>query len=275
MSQLLALASSVLYGAADFAGGLATKSVSSWRVVAWSQVFGFGLLVVAVPIVGYERVPVADLGWGAAAGIAGVIGVYALYRALAEGTMSIVSPATAALTAVLPLVVGLLLGERITATQWLGILIALGAITLVVYAPTDGAPSRSVIVHALIASIGFAAFFIVLNQTSEDSGLWPLIAARSVSIPLALTLAAVTATASIPGRASLRPVIIAGVADMAANITVLLSLQTGPLGVNTVLIALYPAFTAVAAVIVLRERPSKPQLAGIALALLAAALLAL
>ena len=275
MSQLLALASSVLYGAADFAGGIAAKTVSSWRVVAWSQVFGFGLLVVAVPIVGYERVPVADLGWGAAAGIAGVIGVYALYRALAEGTMSIVSPATAALTAVLPLVVGLLLGERITATQWLGILIALGAITLVVYAPTDGAPSRSVIVHALIASIGFAAFFIVLNQTSEDSGLWPLIAARSVSIPLALTLAAVTATASIPGRASLRPVIIAGVADMAANITVLLSLQTGPLGVNTVLIALYPAFTAIAAVIVLRERPSKPQLAGIALALLAAALLAL
>ena len=275
MSQILAVISSALYGAADFAGGVATKTVSSWRVVAWSQIFGVALLIVTLPLIGYESVPAADLGWGALAGVAGVVGVYALYRALAEGTMSIVSPATASLTALLPLIVGLLLGEQISSIQWLGIVLAIGAIILVVYAPTDAAPSRSVVILVLVAAVGFATFFIVLNQTSEDSGLWPLIAARSVSIPLALVLAAFTSTAAIPRGTSLRPVTIAGVADMAANITVLLALQTGPLGVNTVLISLYPAFTAIAAVIVLRERPSRQQIVGIVLALAAAALLAL
>ena len=106
MSQILAVISSALYGAADFAGGVATKTVSSWRVVAWSQIFGVALLIVTLPLIGYESVPAADLGWGALAGVAGVVGVYALYRALAEGTMSIVSPATASLTALLPLIVG-------------------------------------------------------------------------------------------------------------------------------------------------------------------------
>ncbi|MGI9666100.1 MAG: EamA family transporter [Acidimicrobiia bacterium] len=275
MSQLYALASAMLYGVADFSGGLASRHFAPWRVVAWSQLIGSLLLLPAIVIVGWTGVTTSDLVFGSIAGLAGVVGVYALYRALAEGTMSIVSPMTATLTAVIPLTIGLLQGESLTTPQWVGIAAALVAIVLVVATPQSGPVSKSVIGHTLLAAFAFATFFVVLGQTSTDSGLVPLVGARLASLPIAFFAAWRLGVVAVPRGRPAVPVAVAGAFDMGANIAILLALQTGPLGLNTVIVSLYPAFTVIAAIAVIRERPRPVQVVGIVFALLAVALLAL
>jgi drug/metabolite transporter (DMT)-like permease len=273
MSQLLALSSAALYGIADFSGGLASRSMRSVGVAAWSQFLGVPLLILGALVIPFEDVDRVDVAYGALGGVFGIIGVVALYGALAAGTMSLVSPLTGVLTAVIPVVWGVTAGEAIIGRQWLGIALALVAVALIA---ANGGSTRlgsGVLVRALVASLGFAAFFIALDQTSEGAGMWPLVAGRAVSIPLALGVAAVTASGAFPQRRVLPTVAVAGNADVAANLAVLGALQTGPLGISVVLTSLYPAFTALAAVAVVRERPTVRQTFGIVLALAAAVLL--
>lgn len=273
MSQLLALSSAALYGIADFSGGLASRSMRSVGVAAWSQFLGVPLLILGALMIPFEDVDRVDVAYGALGGVFGIIGVIALYGALAAGTMSLVSPLTGVLTAVIPVVWGVTAGEAIIGRQWLGIALALVAVALIA---ANGGSTRlgsGVLVRALVASFGFAAFFIALDQTSEGAGMWPLVAGRAVSIPLALGVAAVMASGAFPQRRVLPTVAVAGNADVAANLAVLGALQTGPLGISVVLTSLYPAFTALAAVAVVRERPTVRQTFGIVLALAAAVLL--
>ena len=251
MSQLLALTSAALYGFADFAGGLASRTTPTWTVVAWSQVFGLPILAVGLLVVDAPTVTRADLAYGATAGIIGLAGIAALYQALARGSMAVVSPITGALVAVIPVVVGLWVGETLTSAQWIGVVLA------------------------VVAAVWFAAFFVVLDQTSIDAGLWPLVAARTVATPTAFVVAALTGSNLRPSRSSLPTIAIAGCFDMAANIAILLALQSGPLGTGSVLSSLYPAFTVLAAVVVISETPSRVQWLGVALALAAALLLSL
>ena len=273
MSSLLALSSAILYGIADFSGGLASRSMRSVGVAAWSQVLGVPLLVLGALVVPFDEVDRMDVVYGALGGVFGIIGLVALYGALAAGTMSLVSPVTGVLTALIPVAWGIAAGEGIVGRQWLGIVLALVAVGLVAGRPNSGRLGPGVLARAIIASVAFAAFFIALDQTSEGSGMWPLVAGRAVSIPLAFAVAAIWASVTFPRRRILPTVAVAGNADVAANLAVLGALQAGPLGISVVLTSLYPAFTAIAAVVVLRERPSPYQVVGIVLALAAAALL--
>jgi drug/metabolite transporter (DMT)-like permease len=114
-----------------------------------------------------------------------------------------------------------------------------------------------------------------MGQTSQESGLWPLAAGRLVTIPVAFGIAAITATAAIPRSTELPKVAFVGVADVGANIAVLLAIQTGSIAITSVLSSLYPAFTVVTAIFVLRERPTLQQSIGIIIAVLAGAILTL
>ena len=265
--------SAALYGVADFAGGVAARSIDTWRVTAWSQLLGVPLLVIGLVVIEADDVARADLVAGAAAGLVGLIGIVSLYGALSRGTMSIVSPLTGVLTAAIPVLWGVAFGEQISTIQWIGIGTAVAAVVLIAQDHAASKLTLDVAALAILASLSFAAFFIVLDQTSEAAGLWPLAAGRAISIPLAFVIAGVTATARFPSRADLTPVVVAGNADIAANMSILLALQRGPLGVSTVLTSLYPAFTATIAVFALRERPTALQWIGIALAVVAAVLL--
>lgn len=273
MSSLLSLTSAVLYGVADFAGGFASRSMKAVGVAAWSQLFGIPLLAIGLLIVPAESVGRSDIVFGALAGVFGIVGIVALYGALAAGTMSIVSPLTSALTALIPVTWGIAAGESISLLRWSGIAMAVVAVALVASGRHRARISGGVLVRALIASVGFAAFFIVLDQTSEASGLWPLVSGRAVSVPLAFLVAGAAAAAAATARRLVPIVAAAGLGDVGANIAILMALQRGPLGVSVVLTSLYPAVTALAAIIVLRERPSAVQGAGIVLALCAAVLL--
>lgn len=269
MSQLLAVIASFFYGFADFAGGIATKRLPVWRVIAWSQLLGVALLAIGLVVVPAREVTAADLGWGAAAGLAGLAGLVLLYQSLAMGTMAVVAPVSGAVAAVVPVLFDVAAGTELTRRETVGIAMALVAIVLVGLGHGARTLDTRSIAGGVVAGALFGLFFVALAQTSPDAGLWPLVAARATTIPLAFVIAAVVKTAGAPGGNDLALVAVAGTLDMAANVSGALALQRGPVGVTSVLVSLYPAVTAAAAVVVLHERPSARQLGGVVLALAA------
>ena len=273
MSQVLAVLASVLYGIGDFAGGLGARKMSPWRVSVWSLLLALPLVFVGLFIVGWDEVTTADIGYGAVAGVFGFIGIVALYGALAAGTMSIVSPMTGALIALIPVVWGLVAGETISGRQWIGIVVAIIAITLVAWDRTHAKLTPAVMLTGLVAAVALSGFFIALDHTAEASGQWPLVVENAVALGLGFVVLVFRKELSPPPREALPVIAVAGNGTVAASMAALLALQTGPLGITVVLTSIYPAFTVIAAVIVLHERPTVMQRGGIVLALVAAALL--
>lgn len=274
MSQLLALLSAVLFGVADFTGGFVTRRLPVWKVIPWSQLFGLGLLVVGLFVVPAEEVTGRDLALGALGGIAGLTGLAILYSTLAAGTMSVVAPISGAAAAAIPVVFDLGTGAQLSRVEFAGIVLAVAAVLTIGLDRSATHLNTRLLLQAVAAGAAFAVFFIALGSTAEASGLWPLVAARAATIPIAFGVALALGTASPPHGYNLRLVATAGTLDMGANVAVALALQRGPIGINSVLASLYPAVTALVAVAVLRERPSTRQVVGISLALVAVLALA-
>ncbi len=275
MTQIFALTSAVFYGLGDFLGGIATRKMSVWTVTAWSQTLGIGVLGIGLIVVPAEAVTTADILWGAIAGAIGLFGLAVLYSTLASGSMTIVAPIAGATTAVIPVVVDLSQGAELSARHWIGIGLALGAVLLIGNDPASRGTDIRMVGRAVLAGAAFGIFFIALAQTSEASGLWPLVGARGTTIPIAFAIAGVRGVAARPGGRDLGMLAVLGNLDMAANVSIALALQRGPLGISAVLSSLYPAFTAVTAVVILHERPRPGQIVGIVLAMGAIVALAL
>lgn len=277
MAAALALLSAVVYGAGDFFGGLAARRLPAPAVVLRSNLIGLlGLLAVA-PLFAADDVPARDLVLGAAGGVVGGVGVLLLYRGLAVGTMSVVAPVTAVLAALVPVAFGLLGGERPSALALAGIPVALAAIALL-STETGGGDERrttpAVLLAALGAGLGFGLFFVCLDAASDGSGLWPLVAGRSASVLLFAAIAVTVAAARVGGPSARRDgtptlLLVCGLCDSGANALFLLATHEGMLTVVGVLGSLYPASTVALATTVTRERLARPQVVGVALALLA------
>ena len=278
MAVVLALASAVVYGVADFCGGIASRRAAAAAVVALSQAAGLVVVALLLPWLGGAPVP-GDLAWGAAAGVAGGAGLLLFYRALATGVMSVVAPVTAVSAAALPVLGGLALGERLGAAAVAGIVLALVAVVLV--AAEGGLSSLrsarpATVAPALAAGAGFGLFFVLLERTGDDAGLTPLAASRVVSVLVVGGLALATVRSVRVPRRVLPVVLAAGVGDMAANALFLLATQAGgQLAVTGVLASLYPVSTVVLAQVLLRERLAGAQQAGLAVAAAAVVLIAL
>jgi len=278
VAVLLALASAVVYGAADFCGGLASRRANSFAVVAVSQAAGLVVLLALVPWLGGVWTA-GDLAWGAAAGVAGSAGLVLFYRALADGVMSVIAPTTAVTAAAVPVLVGLGLGERMNVWAAVGIALALVAVVLV--AAEDGlsslrAANASSLTPALFAGAAFGLFFVLLDRTDADAGLTPLVGARLMSVALVVLLGLATRRSLSVPLPGLPLVVVAGVADMGANALFLLATQQGSqLAIVGVLASLYPASTVLLAQLVLRERLAGTQVAGLAAAVGSVVLIAL
>ena len=275
MSQLLAVASAAFYGLADFTGGFVTKRIAVWTVTAWSMLIGVALLVVGLFIVPADQVTAADILWGALAGVAGLGGLMILYSTLAAGTMSVVAPISGATSAIVPVLFDLSRGSTLTSRQWLGICFGVAAVLLVGMQRDTSSVGPRIVGQAVAAGALFGLFFIALSQASNESGLWPLVGARAASIPVAFLIAFAAKALSPPRGRDLGLLAAIGVLDMSANIAIALAIQTGPLSVNAVLSSLYPVVTAVAAIVILRERPTAVQVAGVGFAVGAIVALAL
>jgi uncharacterized membrane protein len=278
MAIALALSAALAYGSADFVGGLAARRTSPLVTAFGAQVAGLIVLLCAMPLLGSAAPTGRDLLFGAVAGLFGGSGLVLLYRALAAGPMSVVAPTTALSASVVPILAGVLLGERPGPLAVLGIAVSLVAVVLITRerASEHHVPAgRQVLVLALGGGAIFGLFFVLLHQTGSGAGLWPLLAARMTSVPLLGFLVA-RQEGFVPFELPrlTRPVIVSGTLDMGANICYLLALRHGMLAVVAALTGLYPASTIVLAQSQLRERLHRPQLIGLGVAACAAVLIA-
>jgi drug/metabolite transporter (DMT)-like permease len=278
VAVVLALMSAVVYGASDFLGGLSSRRASVFGVVALSQLVGLVALLLLLPWLGGPVGP-ADLAWGVAAGLAGASGLLVFFRALATGVMSVVAPVTAVTAAAVPVLVGLAGGDSIGPWAALGIALALVAVVLV---SAEGGLSAlraarpASLLPALGAGAAFGVFFVLLDRTSADSGLTPLVATRLASVTLVVLVALAGRHAVRVGRTALPLVALSGVGDMSANALFLLATQQpGQLAITGVLASLYPVSTVVLAQLVLRERLARAQVAGLGTAVASVVLITL
>lgn len=274
MAIVLGLAAALTYGAADFLGALATKSTKVFTVVFVSQILGSGLLVLALPFFLDTPLPPSALGWGALGGVAGAVGVALFYQGLSVGRMGAVAPITGVEAAAVPVIFGLISGERPSALALAGVIVALGAVGLVSSEPkatataalSKGGRLQPGVGLALGAGIAFGAFFILLDRAGDDSGLWPLVGARISSLLTIAIALVVTRGFERPARAAVPAIAGAGVLDVAANLFFLLAARQGLLSIVAVLTSMYPATTVVLARFVLKERFHRTQVAGLGLA---------
>ncbi|NUW34860.1 DMT family transporter [Nonomuraea sp. SMC257] len=272
---ILATACAVVYGTADFFGGLATRRSPVLAVVVLSQLAGLALIAGMLPLLpGLASGPA--LLWGLAAGLAGAGGLVLFYRALATGVMSVVAPVAAVTSAALPVLWGLAKGERPQALAMAGVVLALGSVLLVSQdrSPARRGGSRGSVLTALAAGTGFGGFFVLLDLAPDDSGLWPLMGARLSSVAAVALLALATRRALRPGSGAWRVIAAAGVLDMLANVLYLLAQRQGLVSLVAVLVALYPASTLLLARQVLGERLRPIQVTGVTCALAAVSLIA-
>jgi drug/metabolite transporter (DMT)-like permease len=275
MFAILALASAALYGAADFIGGLTSRRADTTVVVVVSQ--GAGLLLVAVllPLLGTPVPGRADWIWGSLAGLTGGVGVALLYRALAIGVMSVVAPTTAVCAVAVPVAIAVALGERPGAQAITGILLAIVAIALVSQQESPGtvesspARGRSGVGLALASGVAIGLFLFALARTSAAAGLWPLLAARLVSVTLIAALALVSRRSFAMPSSVMATSIGCGIVDMLANLLYLLASREGPLTLVVTLSSLYPASTVILAWVGLGERLKPTQWVGVLCALVA------
>lgn len=267
----------MLYGAADFTGGVATRRASTIPIVLFSQLSGLVSLLLLMPLLEAATPTRMDMLWGVVAGLTGGIGVALLYRALAIGTMAVVAPTTAVCAVTIPVVVSVVLGERPPPLAVLGIVLGVVSIVLV-SRQTMPASSESVgyskgVGTALASGVMIGFFFLALAQTRTDAGMWPLVASRSISV-LLFGVAAIAAHSAVRLPAPvLALAVLCGFLDMLANALYLVAARVGPLSIVVTLSSLYPASTVLLARAVLGERLNLWQVSGVGCALAAVVLI--
>lgn len=274
MAIFYALLSALSYGTADFMGGYSSRKNSSVLVVAISQLMGLFTALAAVVFLRPVTLTTADFLWGMGAGLAGASGVGLLYRGLATGYASIVSPTAAVVGASFPLLFGLLAGERPSVLSWAGVLIAIPAILLL---SRERGGMKTHILKSLklgfLSGIAFSGFFILLAQTGSGSGMVPLLAARAVTVPIFLAVVFFKKQTFKPVPGSWWSILLSGFLDMLANVFYLLATRSGFIIIAVILTSLYPAPTVFLQRLVFREQLTSARLAGLALAIAGAALI--
>ena len=268
VAAVLALASSLSWGLSDFLGGFQSRRHALLAVLLLSQSTAFAILVVAVLAGAPTEHDTTATVVAASVGALGLLGLVAFYRALAIGTMSVVAPISATGVAI-PVFVGLLSGERPGALQAAGIVIACcGVILASREAPAVDAETRrtgrTAIGLALLAAIGFGTFFAGIDRAEESADVvWVLLSARTADVLLLVAVCAVARPKLPTAPAALWPIAAIGVFDLLANLLFVLATGRGLLSVVGVLAALYPAVTVLLARVVLHERLTRAQDAGV------------
>jgi drug/metabolite transporter (DMT)-like permease len=288
---IFALAAALLYGSADFLGGVATRRARALSILPGSALAGLAIVLVAALASG-ESARLAGLAWGLAAGALGGVGLIIFYAGLAEGPMTIVAPTSALTATVLPVAVSVADGERASAAVYAGALICLAAIVLVSAAgspaqdgPTqDSAGQRAAslagrlarrgfhiraIGYGLAAGAMFGVFFIFLRNAGQSGAFWPIVSSRLAGFLIIVVAAAITRTRPViaaGGRRLLLATFGSGILDASANVSYVLATRAGLFGLAVVLTSLYPGVTVVLARFVLGERLRPVQVAGLLLA---------
>lgn len=282
MAVFLALIAAAAYGLGDFLGGLASRRYQPLQVMAWAYPTSSLLVLGALPFF-EQHFSLAGLAFSAGSGLALVVAIWCLYSALAIGPISIVSPVSGLLSAGLPVIVGLLLGETLALTGWAGVLLGMGAIGLVSLHGPAGDEGTSVarppvrfagrvLWMTVFTGVGFALSYVLTHAIPADAGLWPVLVARLAGWGVLLLAGGWRYYRSVE-RPLLWYAVLVGVLDAMASTAMYYALQSAQLSTTTVLISLYPVFTVLLALGVLRERLGWQQSVGIAMSMLAVLLM--
>jgi drug/metabolite transporter (DMT)-like permease len=268
------LLSALIWGAADFCGGLATRRARPFSVVLVAEISG-ALLLLLVALVWRQPLPrLEGLAWSAAAGLAGAMGLLGLYTALSSGHMGIVAPISAVVAAIVPIVAGALLEGLPDAAQIAGFAVALAAVWLLSSGGGHSVSGRE-LRRALLAGLGFGFYFVLIDRADPASSFWNLTFARSFAASVLLVLLLAIRHPLLPPRDVLPLNILNGSLDAGGNLFFVLAAQAGRLDVASVLASLYPGVTVALAWLVLGERLSRPQALGVVAALVAIVLIVL
>jgi drug/metabolite transporter (DMT)-like permease len=275
LNVALAVLSSLIWGVGDYAGGKATQHAAALSVVWLSKLVSLPLLAVYLAAT-YVPITPIGLAWGGLAGVAGVVGLVLFYRALSAGAMTVVAPITGVTSAAIPVVVGILSGERPSASRLLGVGCALLAIAMVSLAPQPArqrqVASSRLVIAALGAGAGFALFFILIalaGEVSGSAGLWPIVGSQFSALIICGLLLLMMRPGPWPRKAALRFTMVAGPCDMTANALFLVASRSGELSVVAPLAALYPVTTVILALMIDHERLRSVQVVGLAFAVAA------
>lgn len=263
-----------MWGTSDFLGGAASRRLPTFSVYGISQVFGL-LALASIALATGQLALVPQVWWvGVAAGLFGLVAMVSFYRALALGSMGIVSP-IGALGVVVPLAWGLLGGESPTGTQMLGILAAVSGILLASGPELSGPAGLRPLVLAAVGGFGFGVVFLLMAEGSKTSAIATMTVMRIATVTTFLVAIAVLAKARPRGfhRRDIPQLAVIGLLDAGANVTYGVATTMGLLSITSVLASLYPVITALLAAIVLHERLKPVQYAGVVAALAGIALI--
>jgi drug/metabolite transporter (DMT)-like permease len=268
VTVVLGLVAAVLYGISDFVGGIASRRTGAITVLLWSYPVGAVLMTALVPLFPGE-VDGRVVLFGVLGGVAGLVGVALMYSLMTVAPINVISPITAVLAAIVPVLVAVGIGERPEIAAWLGIALGLAAVVLVSRTGEDNPHGRigaGVIALAFVSGLGFGLYFVFLARAGDDSGLWPLVISRVACAALIVPLAAAMNGLQLLPRRLVWLVLLAGACDASANMAFLLAARDGLLSLASVLTALYPAVTVLLAVGLLHEHTNRLQRAGLLLA---------
>ncbi|MGC2109196.1 MAG: DMT family transporter [Candidatus Korobacteraceae bacterium] len=271
-SAALSLGAAGVWGGGDFAGGIAAKRANVFRVVAGAHACGLLLMLSLAWLTREPFPPLSSLAWGVIAGITGALGIAALYQGLAIGRMGVVAPVASVITGVLPVLVGIRTEGMPDGVQLGGFALALVSVGLVAR-PEGEIDSHRGIGLAALAGVMFGLFLIAGRQAGHHGVFWPLVAARTASTLLMLAIVAFSPHDERRLRAALVPIVLSGLFDSGANALFIAATRHGRLDVAAVLSSLYPASTVILARVLLKERISAMQSAGIVGALISVAMI--
>jgi drug/metabolite transporter (DMT)-like permease len=257
--------SSLLYGLGDFLGGEGAKRVSAPTVVMWAGVVSFPLISVVAFLVGGSTTT-ADMWLGGAAGAVGALGLVALFAGLGRGHAAAVAPAAAAVGGVVPVAYAVASGASLTGLTWLGVVVALPAIVLCSWVKDPAHVPFGGLWYGVLAGVGFGAYAVLIDRTSQTSGLLPLIPARAATM-LTVVVVGVAGVWRIGDRRGVPRLIVAGngVLDVSGNVALLLALRAGSLAPVAIAASFYPAVTVLLARMVNHEHIRAHQVAGLVL----------
>jgi drug/metabolite transporter (DMT)-like permease len=274
---LLALASSALWGTSDFCGGTLTRRRPAVTVATVSEAIGLTAVFIAALATGAVTSAHGYVGWGLLGAVAGTIGVVSFYEALATGTMGIVAP-IAATGVVVPVIVGFAQGDRPSAWQVAGIVVAILGVIFASGPELQRGDERRAAARPLwlagLAAVGFGVVFVSIGHGAQHSTLMTLVVMRAAAIVLMVIIAMATSTSLRVGRADVSMLFVVGIFDVGANATFAYATRHGLLSVISVLSSLYPLMTVVLARAVHTERLARVQLFGVVGALAGVVLIA-
>jgi drug/metabolite transporter (DMT)-like permease len=270
---LLALGASLAWGVADFVGPLKARTLGTMRVLLWAQIGGLASIALAVAILASPPDDRAVL-LAVPAAFSGILGLYAFYRGMAIGMMSVVAPIAGA-SAVVPVVFGIATGDRPSEFQLAGIACALVGVALASQEHHEGERRLAAGVWlALLAAIGFGFYFPPMHAAGEADPWWASFIFRATATLLVVAAVLVARPTVRLGGTALLVALAVGFGDTLGNLLFAASAGYGLVSVTSVLASLYPLVTVGLAAVVLHEHVGGAQRAGVVLTLTGVALIA-